>query len=350
MRKLILSMALAILSVGAYAQGTPVNNCTPTPNKPQIGNTYSYQVNINGGTSPNHYNGNGVYQWYVTQNQSDLLNGAINANNNFFTIKGGSTYNSTETTGTTNNIQLEWKSDALMETNPFFLVLKYSEDNSVCKGHNIKVMRITPLNNFKIDITPVKDLAGNVFTNPTKAEICSSEITSASIINNKVKYVYGETKLYYKVSMTGFTGNWKPTINIPQLQGLTSNNTDTDYIARKYKSIKWNVGAGGAFEDFAPVADNGNSQTIVSASTTDKNEFILEITIENGTYEGLNNEIIEVATKGQMVLADGSLGARDVDDNCDEITNETNNRKANQIILARPTISATSGEFIIQIQ
>ncbi|MFJ1331586.1 hypothetical protein [Capnocytophaga canimorsus] len=348
MRKFILSMALAIVSVGAYAQVT--TGCTPDQNKPEIGATYTYQVNVTGGTAPNNYNGDGIYQWYVTQNEQNLLSGALNgANNEFFSLKGGSAYNSTAATGTENNIKLAWKPDALTQNTPFYLVLKYSEDNPACKSHNVKVMKITPLNNFKVEITPVKDLNGTDFTDPAQAEVCSSDVSSVSIVNNKVKYQYGETKLYYKVTMTGFAGNWKPTIYLPQLQGLASANSDADYMPRKYKSVRWKVGAGGAFTDFATVTDNGQAQTIVAANTTDKNEFILEVTIDNGTYEGLTDEDVQVATKGQMVLANGDLGKRDVDNNCNELT-DGNNKKANQKILARPTVTATSGEFIIQIQ
>lgn len=244
---------------------------------------------------------------------------------------------------------MAWKPDALTQNTPFYLVLKYSEDNPACKSHNVKVMKITPLNNFKVEITPVKDLNGTDFTDPAQAEVCSSDVSSVSIVNNKVKYQYGETKLYYKVTMTGFAGNWKPTIYLPQLQGLASANSDADYMPRKYKSVRWKVGAGGAFTDFATVTDNGQAQTIVAANTTDKNEFILEVTIDNGTYEGLTDEDVQVATKGQMVLANGDLGKRDVDNNCNELT-DGNNKKANQKILARPTVTATSGEFIIQIQ
>ncbi|ATA77760.1 conserved exported hypothetical protein [Capnocytophaga canimorsus] len=354
MRKFILSMALAIVSVGAYAQA-PVDNCTPAPNKPEIGTKYTYQVAISGGTTPNNYDGNGVYQWYVTQNGADLLKddtaNALDVNNDFFAYKGGSPYNSTANTGTTNSIDLEWKPNALMETRPFYLVLKYSEDNTVCLGKNVKVMKINPLNNFKLTITPVKNSDGDPFANPDDAKVCSSEVTSASIVGDKVKYVYGETKLYYKVKMTGFTGSWKPTIYLPELKGTTSiaSPADGNYVPRKYTSVKWNVGTTGAFETFANVANNGTAQDIISENATNKQEFILEVTIDNGTYEGLTDEAIAVATKGQMVLANNSLGKRDVDDNCNEIADD-NNKKANQKILARPTVTATSGNFIIQIQ
>lgn len=110
MRKFILSMALAIVSVGAYAQGTP--NCTPTANKPEIGATYTYQVNVTGGTAPNNYNGDGIYQWYVTQDGGNLLNGAVNgANNNFFLLKEGR--RTTQQRQQAQRITLNWRGNLM---------------------------------------------------------------------------------------------------------------------------------------------------------------------------------------------------------------------------------------------
>lgn len=340
MRKLILSMALAILSVGAYAQGTPANNCTPTPNKPEIGTTYTYEVSITGGTAPNNFDGNGNYQWYVTKD-ANLLNTAniLPENNNFFSLKGGSPYNAN--TGTSKSLQLAWKPDALTDANPFYLVIKYTETKNGCNAVNLKAMEIKPLNKFTLEIKPVMDNAGNPFVgNP---QVCSADITSATIEGDKVRYIYGTNTLYYKVTMTGFSGEWKPTITLPNLAGKDNS------VGRKYTSVKWNGGTGNTFENFGTLTNDGNMQTITSVDKTSKTEFILEVTIDNGTYEGLNDEAIEVATKGQMVLADGSLGKRDVDNNCIELT-DGNDKKTNQKILARPTITADSGEFIIQIQ
>ncbi|MFK8302714.1 hypothetical protein ACI75Y_07360 [Capnocytophaga stomatis] len=340
MRKLILSMALAIVSTGAYAQGTPVADCTPTANKPEIGTTYTYQVNIGGG-----FNGNGKYHWYVTQDKNLIAGTKIPQTNDFFGVEAtGSNY---DNTNGTNGLQLRWKPDALSNGNPFYLVIKYTETKDGCDATNIKAMSIKPLNNFKLNIIPVKNQAGEAFT--STAQVCSADITSAEILDNgKVKYEYGKTTLYYKVSMTGYSGNWKPTITLPALQGVTG--TDTEFIGRKYESIKWNGGTSTNFEDFSAFTPNGNTQNLTATNATNKTEFVLEIVINNGTYEGLANESVTVFTKGEMQLANGNAGARDVADDCTEITNDNNNRNANQVILARPTISAQSGEFIIQIQ
>lgn len=344
MRKLILSMALAILSVGAYAQGTPTNNCTPTPNKPEIGSTYTYQVSI----PTNGFTGNGKYHWYVTQ-QTDLLAGAkIENTNNFFSVSTASdkaTYN--DENNTKNPLELIWKADALTSSAPFYLVIKYTEEKDNCQTSNIKAMQIKPLNNFKLTVIPVKDENGTAFTGGQE-KVCSADITSATIVGDKVRYIYGKTTLYYKVEMSGFTGSWKPTISLPQLLGHTK--TDTEAVNRTYESVEWKTGTN-AFQAFANSFSAGAQVTnLVADNATTENSFILKVVIDNGTYEGLTEETVEVATKGQMVLANGSLGARDVADDCSEIMDDTNNRKANQIILARPTVNAQSGEFIIQIQ
>lgn len=338
MRKFILSMALAILSVGAYAQGTPVNNCTPDQNKPAIGTTYNYQVNITGSG----FNGSGKYHWYITQDKNLMTGTKINQVNDFFGVETtGSNY---DNANGTNGLQLKWKPDALTNGNPFYLVVKYTETKDGCDATNIKAMSIKPLNNFKLNITPVQNQAGDAFT--SNAQVCAANITSAEILDNgKVKYEYGKTTLYYKVSMTGYSGNWKPTISLPALQGITG--TDTEFVGRKYESVKWNGGSSTDFEDFAIVGNNGNSQTLTATNPTNKTDFVLEVVINNGSYEGLANETIAVSTKGEMQLANGTAGARDVADDCSNLTQD---RSASQIILARPTVNAQSGEFIIQIQ
>ena len=338
MRKLILSMALAILSVGAYAQGTPTNDCTPTPNKPEIGTAYTYQVNV-AGTG---FNGSGKYHWYVTQDKNLITGTKITQTNDFFGVEtAGSTY---DNANGTNGLQLKWKPDALTNANPFYLVVKYTETKDGCDATNIKAMSIKPLNNFKLNITPVQNQAGDAFT--SNAQVCAADITSAEVLDNgKVKYEYGKTTLYYKVSMTGYSGNWKPTISLPALQGITG--TDTEFVGRKYETVKWNGGTSANFEDFATITANGNAQTLTSTNPTSKTEFVLEVVINNGTYEGLANESIAISTKGEMQLANGNAGARDVADDCSDLTQD---RNASQIILARPTVNAQSGEFIIQIQ
>ncbi|CEN42318.1 conserved exported hypothetical protein [Capnocytophaga canis] len=341
MRKLVLSMIIAFLSAGAYAQTT---DCTPDQNKPQIGTTYTYQVTIPTTTG---FTGSGKYHWYITKDK-DLLNGAKEeqATTKFFSIvneANHATYNDSE--NTKNPLKLTWNPDALTSGNSFYLVIKYTETKDNCQSSNMKAIKVKPLNNFKLKVTPVRNEQGDAFV-AGQEKVCAADISSAKILDDgKVKYEYGKTTLYYKVEMSGFTGNWKPSITLPDLAGK-------DYsVARTYESVKWNQGNGTVFTDFAASFDtNGTGRTLACKDNTDKTSFILQVIINNGTYEGLTNETITLATKGNMILADNSLGARDVNDDCSEINDENNNKKASQVILARPEIQAQSGGFIIQIQ
>ncbi|MFK8284138.1 hypothetical protein [Capnocytophaga canis] len=340
MRKLVLSMAFAIVSAGAYAQTTP---CTADQNKPAIGTTYTYEVN----TTNNGFTGNGKYHWYITQ-QADLLNGTKeSATNNFFdVVAGDATYDDADNAN--KRLKLTWKPDALTSGNPFYLVIKYTETKNNCESNNMKAMRIKPLNNFKLKVTPVKDADGAAF-NAGEEKVCAAGISSAQVLaNGKVKYEYGKTTLYYKVEMSGYVGNWKPTISLPELQGKTG--TDAEFVGRKYESVEWKAG-GSTFETFSDDFVAGASVTNLLAKTaTTQSSFILKIVVNNGTYEGLTDENISLSTKGNMILANNSLGARDVKDDCSDITNDSDNRKGTQVILARPEIQAQSGGFIIQIQ
>ncbi|CEN51254.1 hypothetical protein [Capnocytophaga canis] len=340
MRKLVLSMIIAFLSAGAYAQTT---DCTANESNPAIGATYTYEVN----TAQNGFTGNGKYHWYITK-ETDLLNGTKeNATNDFFYVVGGNaTYD--DANNTNKRLKLTWKPDALTNGNPFYLVIRYTETKDNCESSNMKAMKIKPLNNFKLKVTPVKDADGATF-NAGEEKVCAAGISSAQVLaNGKVKYEYGKTTLYYKVEMSGYTGSWKPTISLPELQGKTG--TDAEFIGRKYESVEWKAG-GSTFETFSDDFTEGASVTNLLAKTaTTQNSFIVKVVVNNGTYEGLTNEDISLSTKGNMVLANNSLGARDVKDDCSDITNDSDNRKGTQVILARPEIQAQSGGFIIQIQ
>lgn len=346
MRKLILSMALAILSTGAYAQGTPVDNCTASPNNPAIGTPYTYEVI----TTNNGFSGNGKYHWYITR-QKDLLKGQKeNSTNDFFEVVNGAdkaTYNNSS--NTVNPLTLTWKPNALTSNEPFYLVIKYTEEKNNCHSSNMKAIKVSPLNNFKLEVTPVKDENGLAF-NKGDEKVCAADISSAQILDNgNVRYEYGKTTLYYKVEKKNYVGSWKPTISLPELLGKTGR--DAEFIGRKYESVDWKV-EGADFKPFSNAFVEGASITNLLAETaTTANSFILRVVINNGTYEGIGvDETIALTTVGNMVLADGTSGARDVKDDCTKITSENDNRKGEQIILARPKVEAKSGEFIIQIQ
>lgn len=337
MRKLLLSVASFVLLSGQAIYG---QDCTPTSNNPAIGVPYSYKVSV---STP--YTGNGTYQWYVTQATNLLTGDVIEENNKYFTLEttgvGNSAYNATS--GTTNDLSLIWKADALDSAQPFYLVLKYTENNGTCSAMNIKAMKIKPLNTFKLEVLPVSDEDGNPFAG--EAKVCSAEISSATIDGDKVKYVYGKNTLYYKVIATGFKGDWKPTITLPALGGNAQN--------RKYESIQWKQGTGNFVDFKSGFTASGEEQTLVAdakSTILDANSggsFILKVVIDNGTYEGLQDEVVQLSTEGKMVLSDGSLSNRDIADDCSALSED---RNASQTILARPAIQASSGEFIIQIQ
>lgn len=330
MRKFsLMAVATALFSTGVYAQ----TQCQDSPNNPSIGTEYEYIVNV----TPTTLTG-AVYKWYVTQ-EANLLTGAVLADDDKFKVAntGSSAYNSDA--NTTNTLKLTWKPDAL-GTQPYYLVVKYKGNNGTCDVSNMKAMKIMPLNNFKLTIEPVNANGTNT------PSVCAADISEATIVGDNVKYVYGETTLYYKVTTSGYRGSWKPTINLPALQGKDNANG-----GRKYKSIQWERETAGTFVDFQTgfTASGEEQQNMLATDATERNEFLLKVVIENGTHEGLTAEGVRLATKGQMVLKNNTLGARDVNDNCQPL-NDTDNKNATQTILERPTITAQAGTFITQLQ
>ncbi len=309
MRKSILTIATMLSMAFAFGQTADTNptptqpaGCTEDANFPAVGVPHEYEVAISG----TGYDEDGKYNWYVTQNPANLLDeGTIVAeSNDYFEVKTAdadfSSYHKTDNS-TKKKIGLTWKSGALLNSKTqYFLVLKYVEDNGTCNAMNMKVMKIEPLNQFKLDIDPVQDEAGTAFTDPTKASVCVANVDSAKYdpATNKVTYTYGENTLYYKITAKGFVGKWKPQLKVPALSGKGG---------QKYVSAEWKD-KDGAWHSFN-IANDGTEQTLTStdladipmpatAGATPTQDYIVRIVIDNEKYETLADQTLNVATDG----------------------------------------------------
>lgn len=355
MRKSILLTVFAVFwAMAAFGQTTDANptplqqtGCNEDENFPAVGVPHEYEVQISGST----YTGDGNFKWYVTQNAGNLLTetGAIAGTNNYFDVDSGaglSAYNAT--TGTTEKIGLTWKSGALLNTNlKYFLVVKYSDDTGGCAS-NMKVMKIEPLNQFKLNIDPVKDVAGTAFG--SSASVCAADVDGASYdaSTNSITYTYGENTLYYKVKASGFAGKWKPQISLPALS------TTGD---QKYVSAQWSSDNGGTWHNFTTLAADGSAQTLtstdlatiptVASGSTPSATYIYKVVIDNEKYETLADQTLNIGT-------DGTYGGT----NNDQLNDKTDDCSADEstfgdnddyTIKARPTIKANSGGFIQKV-
>lgn len=318
--------------------------CTENELNPAAGVPHAYQVSTN--TAP--YTGGGTYTWYVTKNAADLMTGAMADDSDFkATAKTAelSAYNSTVQADTKDKLELTWKTEAIVSGDPYFLVLKYSENNGTCDAMNMKVMKIQPLNQFMLDIDPVKDAAGTAFADPTSAAVCAADVDGASYdaSADKVTYTYGENELYYKVNAKGFVGEWKPQIKLPAL--ATG--------GQKYVSAQWSSDNGSTWKDFTGLTQDASSQDLTStelASITDATSgtpIIVKIVVDNERYETLADQSLEVATDGTYGGTNNdSLNDKKDDCSADE---DAFADKDTTTIKARPTVTATSGQFVQEV-
>lgn len=366
MKKSIFLTVIAILFAGwvsVYAQTDDTNatpaqpaNCTEDSNFPAIGVPHEYEVAISGTTGTATYDGSGTYNWYVTQNAGDLVTetNIVAKVNDYFDVNtetGQSTYH--KEGATTKKIGLTWKPDALLNTNKkYFLVLKYEEDNGTCTAMNMKVMKIEPLNQFKLDIDPMdQDMATVIDGDTESATVCAADVDGASYDagENKVKYTYGENTLYYQVTASGFAGQWKPQISLPALSTTGE---------QKYVSAQWSPDNGATWKDFTGLTTDGSAQMLTSndlatipvavAGSSPSATYIYKIVVDNEKYETLVDQTLNVATDGTYGgSANDQLKDQKEDCSGDE---DAFADKDDYTIKARPTVKATSGGFIQRVE
>lgn len=349
---------LLILLLALFAGVSSVNaQCVANGFTPAAGVPYTYDVTILG---PG-YTGVGAYDWYVTQNV-DILDAPsiIPEVNVFFTVDeataGYSDYHDAAG-ATTNQINLTWTPAAVSSATPFYLVLRYSEANSgatpACNAENIRVWQIDPINTFLLAIEGA-ETNGTAFAN---AEQCAAPLVSAIVTPNadpllaSVEYTYGENAIFYRVTASGILGDWRPSIQIPALNGA---------LGQTYIAVEWNqdITGAGAWHPFVGAAGTNAGGTYASADTdlaqvldaVAGTPILIRIRIDNANFETLADQPILVGIDGHLPTAftesDIWGGTGPVPDPCAQA--DPFAKTATYTILARPTINpgATMPAFI----
>ena len=336
---LILIVALFALSVSSvYAQtASDPPTCTATALNPIPGQQYTYQVAISG----TGYAGSGNYRWYVTENP-DLIAGAVSPIPNDgtkFTASGAGAYNLT--TGGGNTINVTWTSAALATGTPYYLVIRYQESNTsaspACNAMNIKVYRIVPINTFWLKIESVADAAGTA----GGVQQCAADVSSAIVTEpaGTVQYIYGQNVLYVKITASGYTGDWTPTLRI-------SGAVDNQAIGAA--GITWTSGATSGTFSCSGTCTYGNgdyTSNIAMPSTLAGTSIIVSIPIDNNQHQGLSDQTLAVAIDGYYTS--GVTQFRHKSDVNGPCTNATPfEDTVNKIIKARPTVTSVSPTFV----
>jgi len=342
---------LLVLLLAFFAGTTNVNaQCVSDGFNPAAGVPYLYQVGISG---PGYDGVGGTYDWYITQNVNILdAPSILTPADGFFTVDATAPWSTYHAAGATSNqINITWTPLAVAAPASFYLVLRYTEENSTsspaCSAENIRVWQIDPINTFLLAVEGANS-DGTTFLD---AEQCAAGVTGATITPDPdptastVNITYGNNTLYYRLTASGILGEWRPSIRIPALAGLNQN----------YVSVEWNTAADGSgtWNTFGvPAADEagGDFTSTANATVTDATNgstILIRIVIANVNYETLADQPVTVGVDGYLPTA---YTVSDIwgpgvwpgtPDPCDEATEFA--KEATYTILARPTITEGAG-------
>jgi hypothetical protein len=272
--------------------------CTPGPLNPAAGIEYTYSATISG---PG-YNGNNtsMWDWYITKDVN-LITGLVLVPPTMFTVNAATPYHNPATG--VSQLKLTWTPAAVSDGGPFYLVLRYRENNSLsnptCSAENMKVWQIIPVNTFLLAMEGGMLNAGSFVATPG-SNTCAANVVGATVnpaVPN-VTLVYGQNTLNYVATASGILGGWRPWIQIPALQS-----------SQLYVSAQWTAdmtGAGGwvAF----PIVANGSAQTLQSPSDATVTNvagtpILIRIVLDNQNWQTLAAQAVTVGLDGFLATA-----------------------------------------------
>jgi hypothetical protein len=311
--------------------------CTGGPLTPAVGVEYDYIATISGLG----YDGAGgsAYDWYVTQNVNVILAGPILAPGLMFTVGATTPYHNGGTG--LNHILLTWTDAALADGNPFYLVLRYREDNSTanptCGAENIRVWEIDPMNTFLLAFEGGMLSGGNYVATPNSFT-CPADVTAALVTvgaPSTLELTYGENAIYYVATASGYAGEWRPSIRIPVLQ-----------TSQTYVKVEWTEDMTGTagWVDMA-AATTGAAQDLVTpldvtaTSSIAGTPILIRVRLLNNQWQTLGDQSITLAVDGYLPpdWTESDIIGGSGTDACDPLVEF--GRTANYTIKARPTIT-----------
>jgi hypothetical protein len=314
-----LSFVVAIFASVSILYGQTYT--TTGPLHPSATVPYSYAVNI---SAINGYSNSGNFTWYVTTDLNIITGNEVAATGDVITVGAGLTYGKTNVAAGQKSMIISWSADAvaLAVTHPYYLVVKYGQNNGTCSASNMKVWKISPVNNFLLAIEAV-DAAGASST----GVYCAADITNAIITGDHVAYSYGENTFYSKVTASNITGEWTPSVKIPALNP-----------GQTIKELGWSATVSGAYTAFTGAANTTGgdftSSTKAVAAADGSLPIFIKLVVSNGTWEGVEDQRIAIGIDG--VYSNAAL--KDVKSATDCTEEGDFGKSISQTIKARPTI------------
>jgi hypothetical protein len=333
MKKQIFILVFLVLATFGSMEKS-YGQCVTDPLHPAAGVSYKYQVTV---PIADGYLGTSGYNWYVTTNP-DVFAGTVVANSGvILTVKAGEKYGKvlvSETGIAQKDIDITWTpqaiKDALTTGKPYFLVVRYGENNGTCDAMNMKAWKITPKNNFLLAVSIVDNL-GVAFP----GSYCAADVTAAlyDVPTDKITYKYGQNTFYSKVVPTGLTGNWTPSIQIPTLAG-----------DQTISELSWSTTIGGTYTAFPSSAGTTGGDytaaTDAAISAADGSlPIFIKLVINNNTHESLLSQNLIIGVDGYYGTV-GNLLNDIVGTGATACADEAvYGKSVTQTIMARPTVN-----------
>lgn len=339
MKKQILFLTFVILAFIFASTNTAFGQtCTPGHLNPAPGIAYEYVGAISG----TGFAGTGTYNWFITQDPNIFspLPTKI-APGTYFTVNTGanlSGYDLNTAAGSTERISITWTPAgvAAAATQPFFLVLWYSEDNSatspVCEAENVRAWQISPINTFLLAIEGT-----NSDGTASQDEVCAAPVVGAVITPHAtdpalatINVTYGENALYFNVTASGILGEWRPSIRVPALSG-----------SQEYVSVDWSSDGGTTWNSFGTAAAAGGdlvSSTNATVTDVDGTTILVRVVVDNVNFETLNDQALTFGIDGHLPTG---YTVSDIKSATDCTEEDAFGKQATYTITARPTLTGT---------
>ena len=311
---------LIVVAIFAAVNGVVGQTCaTIGPLNPSATVPYTYAVNI---SAINGYNDAGNFTWYVTTDPQIITGTEIASTRSVITMGAGLTYGKTNPVAGQKSIVISWSPEALAATSPYYLVVKYGQNNGSCSASNMKVWKINPVNNFLLAIEAVDNSGA---TNP--GVYCAADITNAIINDDHVTYSYGENTFYSKVTASNISGEWTPSVKIPTLNS-----------GQTIKELGWSTTVSGTYAAFPGAANSTggefSSQDKAIAAADGSLPIFIKLVISNGIWEGLEEQNLVIGVDGTY----SNTALYDVKSSTDCAEEDAFGKTVTQTIKARPAI------------
>jgi len=310
----------------AAANNASAQSCSPGgPLRPSATVSYNYAVSI---PALNGYSDSGNFTWYVTTDPHIITGAEIALSGSVITVGAGLTYGKINVAAGQKNIILSWSAEAvaLANTNPYYLVVKYGQNNGVCSASNIKVWKISPVNNFFLAIEAVNNLGSS-----STGIYCAADVSDIVITGDHVAYTYGENTFYSKVTASNISGGWTPSIRIPALN-----------TGQLIKELGWSTTINGTFTAFTGAANSAGGDYVspiqAIAAADGSLPIFIKLVISNGIWEGLADQNISIGIDGTYSNSD----LNDLKSSSDCTEEAIFGKTVTQIIKARPTINSNT--------